>query len=122
MEAQELGLCQHLNRLDEIGIPPCYNLIGQYANSILACSHNELESPPPRVSEKWTQRFLAHHSEYKIRKQKTFDIERKRAHHSEDLRDWFSQFDKLKKEKGVLDGDSYNFDETGFRIGIGKDK
>ena len=46
-EDQELGSCQYLNQLDEIGIPPRYNLIGQYANSILCRSHSDLQSPPP---------------------------------------------------------------------------
>ena len=44
------------------------------------------------------------------------------SHNHDNLEDWFQWYRKLKKQKGILDTDTYNFDETGFRIGIGRDQ
>ena len=70
----------------------------------------------------WTTRFLERYPEYHIRKQKTLEVNRKTAHDPELLQEWFDQFKKIKEEKGILDSDTYNFHETGFRIGIGRDQ
>jgi len=50
------------------------------------------------------------------------DVNRKTSHDPELLQEWFDQFKKIKEEKGILDTDTYNFDETGFRIGIGREQ
>jgi hypothetical protein len=121
---EELALCQYLNRLDEIGIPPRSQHIGSYANSILAQTTSLPENSvlPPTVSRMWTRRFLKRHPEYFRRKQKALDVDRKRAHHPEDLLEWYSRYKEAKEKHGVVDSDIYNFDETGFRIGVGRDQ
>jgi len=119
---EELALCQYLNRLDEIGVPARYRQIGSYANEILARAHTDSSIPVPTVSHMWTRRFLERHPEYLIRKQKTLDVKRKQAHNRDDLYYWFERYQKIRDERGILPTDTYNFDETGFRIGIGRDQ
>lgn len=70
----------------------------------------------------WTGRFLQRHPEYRIRKQKTLDVRRKQAHDVDELRRWFEQYKRIRDERGILPQDTYNFDETGFRIGIRRDQ
>ena len=119
---QELGLCQYLDRLDELGIPPRYRHISSYANSILLGVHTDTAEPPPTVGPAWTQHFLQRHPEYHVRKQKTLDVERKQSHDPEVLQNWFRRYQAIVEEKGIQRADIYNFDETGFRIGIGRDQ
>ena len=119
---QELALCQYLDQLDAIGIPARIPMITSAANSILRRCHIDQAIPPPTVSHMWTKRFLDRHPEYYVRKQKTLDQDRKKAHHPDDLSDWFRRYKAKRDEKGIQDADCYNFDETGFRIGIGKDQ
>ena len=94
------------------------------ANAILRRKHHltSPDTPPPIVGPAWTTRFLERYSEFHVRKQKSLDSNRKRAHHPDDLYNWFLQYKSLRDEKGIQDGDQYNFDETGFRIGIGRDQ
>jgi len=53
-------------------------------------------------------------------KQKPIELERKIAHDPVLLRDWFSRFYALREEFGVAKEDIWNYDETGFRIGVGR--
>jgi len=121
---QELALCQYWNRLDEIGLPARCRHIGSYANAILARAHHDSSTPAPTISRMWTGRFLQRHPEYLIRKQKTLDVKRKEleAHDIDDLNGWFDRYKSIRDKKGILPQNTYNFDETGFRIGIGKDQ
>jgi len=119
---QELALCQYLDRLDELGIPPRFCHISSYANSILLEVQTDSADAPPKVSSTWTRRFLQRNPEYHVRKQKTLDVERKRSHDAEELGNWFERYKVLVEEKGIQRAVIYNFDETGFRIGIGHDQ
>ena len=76
--------------------------------------------PPPTVSALWSHRFLKRHPEFHIHKQKTLDQERKNAHNPVQLLDWFKQYPAVVEEKGIQARDIYNFDETRFRIRVGK--
>jgi hypothetical protein len=53
-------------------------------------------------------------------KQKPIELERKIAYDPVLLRDWFSRFYALREEFGVAKEDIWNYDETGFRIGVGR--
>ena len=46
------------------------------------------------------------------------DVNRKIAHHYNDLQEWFQQYHDFKEKYGILDTDCYNVDKTGFRICI----
>ncbi len=77
---EEKGLCTFLDRLEAIRLPATLPMIAIKANSILARHHDNPETRPPIVSNKWTKRFLKRHPEYHKRKQTSINIERKRAH------------------------------------------
>ena len=125
-EDEELAVCLYLKRLDSIGTSARLPMVTGCANAILRRNHQlsspEPNTPPPNVGATWTARFLERNPQFYIRKQKTLDLNRKRAHDPDDLLDWFQRYKLLRDEKGIQDSDQYNFDETGFRIGIGKDQ
>ena len=121
---EELAVCLYLDRLEAIGTAARKQMITGCANDILRRSFTPCESDtkPPEVGPLWTQRFLERHPEYKVRKQRSIDSNRKNAHDPEVFEDWFHRYKALVDEKGILPGDIYNFDETGFRIGVGKNQ
>jgi hypothetical protein len=119
---QELAVCLYLDRLDAIGTCARKKMVENCANAILARAHDDPDTEPPVVGSHWTRRFLDRHPEYFIRKQSTMDIDRKNAHNPERFRQWFAEFQKICNLHGIQPHDIYNFDETGFRIGIGKDQ
>jgi hypothetical protein len=119
--AEEQGLCMFLDRLEAIGLPATLPMIAVKANSILARHHENAQTRPPIVSNKWTKRFLKRHPEYHKRKQKSINIERKRAHDPILVREFFAELDDTLKSYGITLDDIYNMDETGFMIGMAKD-
>ena len=121
---EEVAVCRYLKRLDEIGTSARPQMVTDCANSVLRRNHTSDNSnlPSPIVSSAWTHRFLERHSEFYIRKEKTLEQERKKAHDPDTILDWFRRFRRLCEEKGILLKDIYNFDETGFRVGVGRDQ
>jgi len=125
-ESEELAICLYLKRLDTIGtaarvpmVTSCANLILQQRTGPTGLADNQT---PIKVGRTWTARFLERHPEFYIRKQKTLDFKRKMAHNPSDLCQWFEQYKSTCDKNGIQSTDIYNFDETGFRIGIGKDQ
>lgn len=70
----------------------------------------------------WSRRFLKRHPEYVIIKQKTIEVDRKISQDPDNILKWFRKFEKVCQEKGILPEDTYNVDESGFRVGIGRDQ
>ncbi len=119
---QEKAICEYLDRLDSIGTAARHHMLKQCADTILAAHHPNETTAAPTVGPKWAQQFLNQHPEYSVRRQKTIDVNQKVAHDVDSIRDWFTRFHGIVKDKGVAAGDCYNMDETGFRIGIRRDQ
>ena len=94
-------------------------MLRETENTVFRQSHTAL-TPPPIVGPQWPQRFLQRHPEYFKRKQKPLSTERKNAHQPAEIQAHFDAYNKVKEENGILDADIWNFDETGFRIGVGR--
>ena len=120
-EHQELAVCSYLDRLDKIGIPARTFMITGCANSILRRAADGL-GPPPAVSEHWARRFLERHPKYLIRKQSVQEIDRKNAQDHDIILQWLLKFKRICDNYGIQPCDIYNFDESGFRIGVGKNQ
>ena len=121
-EEQEIAVCRYLDRLDKIGIAAQRQMLADCANAILRRNHIDFNTPPPTVGKNWPRRFLDTHPEYHLRKQKSLDVERKLSHQPDNILSWFRQYHEVVEQHGIIPNDTYNFDETGFRIGIRKDQ
>jgi hypothetical protein len=66
----------------------------------------------------WTERFMKRHNLKKV-KQKPIELARKEAHTPSAIREWFEVLEKEMKKKVIKPYNLWNFDETGFRIGVG---
>jgi hypothetical protein len=117
-DTEELAICQYLDVLEKAGLYARVNQIEKVANSILRRRAGSDDEPP--VGHAWATRFLDRHPEYFIRKQRTLDIERKEAHERRDIEVFFERWKAIVEEYGINPADIYNFDETGFRIGMGR--
>ena len=116
---QEASLLQYIHALDGIGQSIRLDQVSSTANAIL--QHNYIEnSPVPVVGRHWSGRFLERYPELRKAKQKPLELERKLAHDPAVLENWFERFRQLRERFSVQDEDIWNFDETGFQIGVGK--
>lgn len=50
------------------------------------------------------------------------DIERKKCLDRQRARDWFNSYQETIARYGITSDDIWNFDETGFNIGVGRDQ
>jgi hypothetical protein len=120
-ESQESALCRYIDFLDSIYLPPKRPVIAAAANAILASSHRDA-TKPPTIGSHWLQRFLRRHPEYISRRQRAMDIERKKCLDRQVAKDWFDSYQETIAQYGITADDIWNFDETGFNIGVGKDQ
>ena len=116
--AQEQSLCDYIERLDNIEQSIRLKHIRGAAEYILRTA-SDPRSPPPPLGKDWVTRFLKRHPKYLKRKQKPLSAKRKNAHDEESIRDAYEKFQHGVQEKGIQVHDTYNMDETGFRIGCG---
>ena len=120
-ESQESALCRYIDFLDSIFFPPKRPVIAAAANAILASNHIG-PTKPPTIGDHWLKRFLQRHPEYLSRRQRAMDIERKKCLDRQVAREWFNSYQETIAQYGIPADDIWNFDETGFNIGVGKDQ
>ena len=117
---QEQAIKDYIQRLDEQDVSAKVTMIRAAANYILTKSHSDHLTPPPQVSENWTRRFLARNPEFYKRKQKPLAVECKNAYNEDNFMEYFEKYKDIRIEKEIEDGDIWNMDETGFRVGYGR--
>lgn len=121
-ESQEAALCRYIDFLDSIYLPPKRPVIAAAANAILSSCHIDDSTKPPTIGGHWLQRFLRRHPEYLSRRQRAMDIERKKCLDKQVAKDWFDSYQETIAQYGITADDIWNFDETGFNIGVGRDQ
>ncbi|KAM4066705.1 DDE superfamily endonuclease [Hirsutella rhossiliensis] len=73
------------------------------------------------IGSRWTSRFLKRHGYFK-KLQKKLHSERQASEDLTRVNQYFQSLHKVIQEKGIPPEDIWNMDETGFRIGVGKDQ
>lgn len=118
---QEAGVCRYLDHMDELGASARVSAIRGAANSIL---RDDCDDPtaPPKVGRDWPTNFLKRHPEYLKIKQKPISLARKQAQDPEALQDWYNRLDSVIEKYEIQPEDMWNFDETGFNIGVSREK
>ncbi|USP77769.1 hypothetical protein yc1106_05043 [Curvularia clavata] len=120
-KAQDQALYDYIARLDELGVCVRLPMIVSCANYLLQQAHNG-PGPPPTASSRWAKQWLKRQPELHVRRQRSLNLNRALAHDSDSIIEWFNTFISLIQTHGIPPSDIWNFDETGFRIGIGKDQ
>ncbi|KAJ5847731.1 hypothetical protein N7455_011688 [Penicillium solitum] len=116
--AQEKALCEYIDYFDAVGASINRRQIAIAANSILEEDHHHNTEPPPQIGDHWLQRFLKRNpttmydgGELLMLKEAPLLTNR-----------WFEDYERIVTEHGICYQDIYNFDETGFQIGVGRDQ
>jgi hypothetical protein len=74
------------------------------------------------VGKHWAQRFVASETRLKTRVNRMYDYSRALCEDPDVINGWFDLVSNTRAKYGILDGDTYNFDETGFMMGVGAPK
>jgi hypothetical protein len=75
-------------------------------------------APATTVGENWVRRLLDRHPHLKTKYSRKYDYQRALCEDPQKISAWFARVQKTIAEFGILDSDIYNFDETGFQMGV----
>jgi hypothetical protein len=72
----------------------------------------------PRVGKNWTSNFIGRHSELQTRFTQKYEYQRALCEDSNLIRGWFRLVQNTITKYGIDAADIFNFDETGFVMGV----
>jgi hypothetical protein len=72
----------------------------------------------PRVGTRWASHFIKRRPELRTRFQRKYNYERAKYEDLEVIRNWFDLVQNTITKYRINDTNIYNFDETGFIIGV----
>lgn len=111
-DLEESVIVQYILDLDSKGFPPRLSRVEDMANRLLA------ERDAQRVGTRWAHNFVKRHLKLTTRFNRKYDYQRAQCEDPEIIRGWFALVRNTIAKYGILEGDIYNFDETGFIMGV----
>jgi hypothetical protein len=109
---EEEVIVQHILDLDARGFPPRLAAVKHMADSLLAERHCD------PVGQNWAATFVKRRLELKVKFNRKYDYKRALCEDPGIIRGWFRLVENTKAKYGIQDEDTYNFDESGFMIGM----
>jgi hypothetical protein len=109
---EEEAIVLYVIELSTRVFPPRIRGIEEMAN-ILLC----VRGAPP-VGVNWASNFIKRQPELYTHWVRKYDYQRAKCEDPKVIRPWFTLVRNLKAKYSILDEDLYNFDETGFMIGV----
>ncbi|EDO00461.1 hypothetical protein SS1G_14331 [Sclerotinia sclerotiorum 1980 UF-70] len=98
--------------MDDRGFAPKLNSVEDIANYMLETRGAK------KVGKLWAHRFVKRCSELKMRFNRVYDFQRALCEDLELIEEWFRLVSNMQAKYGIQDCDFYNFNETGFMMGI----
>ncbi|RYC79640.1 hypothetical protein BFJ63_vAg17476 [Fusarium oxysporum f. sp. narcissi] len=98
--------------LDSRGFPSRLRFVEEMANSLLA----DRDKPP--VGKRWAHNFVKRQPELKTRIFRRYNYQRAKCEDPTIIRGWFRLVQNTIAKYGIRSDDIWNFDETGFMMGL----
>ena len=111
-DLEESVLVEYILDLAAKGFPPRLCVVEDMANRIIATRNGE------RVGPRWAGNFVRRRPELRTRFQRKYDYQRAKCEDPEVIRGWFDLVRNTILKYGICEEDIYNFDETGFMMGV----
>ena len=112
---EEDSLVEWILSLDSRGAAPRPSTVREMANILLAARG---ETPSSTVGVNWVSAFVKRRDELRSRFSRRYDYQRALNEDPKSLRAWFTTVQRVIDEHGIQAEDIYNFDETGFAMGL----
>ena len=97
-------------------MPPQIETVRQMA-SILAAQHAGSATIQP-IGKNWVSTFLERRDDLQSKYSRRYDYHRAKCEDPVLIRAWFKRVQDTKIEYGILDEDTWNFDQTGCQMGV----
>ncbi|KAJ0135028.1 import protein 1 [Fusarium oxysporum f. sp. albedinis] len=111
-DLEEQIIVQFLLDLDSPGFPARLRFVEEIANSLLA----DRDASP--VGKRWAHNFVKRQPELKTRLFRRYDYQRAKCEDPTIIRGWFRLVQNTIAKYGIRSDDIWNFDETGFMMGL----
>ena len=111
-QSEEEAIVKHVLDLDLRGFPPRIDSVEDMANLLLTTRHAK------RVGKQWPYRFIRRRPELKMRFSRAYDFQRALCEDPDLIGAWFRLVANMRAKYAIQDSDFYNFDETGFMMGV----
>ena len=112
---EEQVLLRKVLQLSADGFPPQRAIVEEIANTMLRAKN---PARPQTVGTKWVANFVKRHPELSSVYNRKFDIQRAEVEDPKLISLWFKLVGDTIAKYGVLEEDVFNFDETGFQMGV----
>ncbi|EMT72986.1 hypothetical protein FOC4_g10001829 [Fusarium odoratissimum] len=111
-DLEEQIIVQFILDLDSRGFPPRRDFVEKMANSLLA----DRDASP--VGIRWVHNFIQRQPELITRRFRRYDYQRAKCEDPTIIRGWFRLVENTIAKYGIQLDDIWNFDETGFMMGM----
>ena len=111
-DLEEQIIVQFILDLDSRGFPPRRDFVEKMANSLLA----DRDASP--VGKLWVHNFIQRQPQLITRRFRRYDYQRAKCEDPTIIRDWFRLVENTIAKYGIQLDDMWNFDETGFMMGM----
>ena len=112
---EEQVLLRKIFQLSAEGFPPQRIIVEEMANTMLRTKD---PTSPRTVGVKWVTNFVKRHSELCSVYNRKFDVQRAEVEDPKLISLWFKLVGDTIAKYGVAEEDIFNFDETGFQMGV----
>jgi hypothetical protein len=112
---EEDSLTEWILSMDSRGAAPRPSTVREMANILLAARGT---TPLLTVGVNWASTFVNRRDELQSRYSKRYDYQRALNEDPKSIKEWFSMVQHAIDENGIQPEDIYNFDETGFAMGL----
>ncbi|KAM5527945.1 transposase [Fusarium oxysporum f. sp. phaseoli] len=111
-DQEEQIIVQFILDLDSRGFPSRLSYVEDIANSL--CANRDI----PPVGKRWAYNFIKRQPELKTRKFRRYDYQRAKCEDPTIIYGWFRLIENTIARYGIRSDDIWNFDETGFMMGV----
>jgi hypothetical protein len=112
---EESTLVEWILSMDQRGLPVRSDSIRQMANLLL---QKRSQDSSLTVGQRWVYNFIQRHDSLQSKYTRKYDYQRAKCEDPTIIRDWFRLVQNTIQKYGIVDNDIYNFDETGFQMGV----
>lgn len=110
---EEQALLNRIISLDGRGFSPTLPFVRRMANLLLS-----QRAPGSSVGKNWLTRFVQRHDVLMSKYLRKYDYQRAKCEDPEEIGKWFNLVRATIAKYGIAAEDIYNFDETGFQMGV----
>jgi DDE superfamily endonuclease/helix-turn-helix, Psq domain len=111
-DQEEKTIAEYILDLDSRAFPPRLRGVEDMANILLA------ERGAPKVGINWAANFVKRQLALKTRFSRRLDYQRAKCEDPQVIGEWFRLVRNTVAKYGIVDADIFNFDETGFMMGM----